>query len=138
VNTLYLVDTSAWARVRNPAVADQLEPLLTAGRIATCAMLDLEALRQARDATSVEQVMVGRDGLRWLPTPDDVWDRVLEVQAELSSSGRRTSVAVPDLIIAAVAARHQAVVLHYDRDYDVIAEITGQPVEWVVPACSVN
>ena len=39
---------------------------------------------------------------------------------------------IADLIIAAVAERRGLVVLHYDRDYDRIAEVTDQPVEWVV------
>lgn len=39
---------------------------------------------------------------------------------------------VPDLLIAATALRMELTVLHYDRDFDVIAEITGQPARWVV------
>ena len=38
---------------------------------------------------------------------------------------------LPDLIIAATAEEHGATVLHYDADYDRIAAVTGQPVEWV-------
>jgi predicted nucleic acid-binding protein len=38
------------------------------------------------------------------------------------------------LVIVAVAERHGATVLHYDGDYDMIAEVTGQPTRWVVPA----
>jgi predicted nucleic acid-binding protein len=37
----------------------------------------------------------------------------------------------------ATAELHQATVVHYDRDFDTIAAITGQPVEWVIPAGSV-
>ena len=43
------------------------------------------------------------------------------------------SVGLPDLLIAAVAERESAIVLHYDGDYDLIAEVTGQPMQWVVP-----
>jgi predicted nucleic acid-binding protein len=39
---------------------------------------------------------------------------------------------LPDLIIAATAEQHGATVLHYDADYERIAEITGQPTEWIV------
>ena len=38
-----------------------------------------------------------------------------------------------DLVIAAVAERAGATLIHYDADFDRIAEVTGQPVEWVVP-----
>ena len=40
---------------------------------------------------------------------------------------------MPDLIIAATAELAGPTVLHYDEDYERIAKITGQPVEWVVP-----
>jgi predicted nucleic acid-binding protein len=43
---------------------------------------------------------------------------------------------VSDLILAAVA-HHQVAVMYYDRDFDRIAEISGQPVEWVAPAGAV-
>jgi predicted nucleic acid-binding protein len=40
---------------------------------------------------------------------------------------------LPDLLIAAVAERASRTVLHYDADYDIVAAITGQPAQWVVP-----
>jgi len=43
-------------------------------------------------------------------------------------------VKIGDLIIAAAAERGGLVVLHYDRDVDRIADVTHQPMEWVVPA----
>jgi predicted nucleic acid-binding protein len=47
------------------------------------------------------------------------------------------SVGLPDLLIAAVAERERVTVLHYDSDYEIIAKVTGQPIEWVVPRGSV-
>ena len=41
-------------------------------------------------------------------------------------------------MIAATAERYGATVLHYDADFDVIAEVTGQPVRWVVPRGSAD
>jgi len=43
------------------------------------------------------------------------------------------SVGLPDLLIAAVAERERVSVLHYDGDYDFIAQVTRQPIQWVVP-----
>ena len=40
---------------------------------------------------------------------------------------------IPDLIIAAAAEQAGMVLLHYDADFDRIADVTGQPMEWVVP-----
>ena len=45
---------------------------------------------------------------------------------------------IADLLIAAAAESAELVVLHYDHDFDLIAAVTGQPVEWVVPAGSVS
>jgi predicted nucleic acid-binding protein len=44
---------------------------------------------------------------------------------------------MPDLLVAAVAERHALTLLHYDADFDTIAEITGQDARWVVPRGSV-
>jgi len=44
----------------------------------------------------------------------------------------------PDLLIAATAERHGLVVVHYNSDYDLIAAVTDQQTEWVVPQGSVR
>ncbi len=54
-----------------------------------------------------------------------------------TGAGHQRSVSVPGLVIAAVAERHGAELVHYDADYDRIAAITGQPARWVVPRGSV-
>jgi hypothetical protein len=41
---------------------------------------------------------------------------------------------IRDLMLAAIAQSHSAVVLHYDADYERIADVTGQPHEWIIPA----
>ena len=42
-------------------------------------------------------------------------------------------VRIPDLLIAAVAARNDLMLVHYDADYDVIASVTGQRTRWAAP-----
>jgi predicted nucleic acid-binding protein len=71
-----------------------------------------------------------------IPLTEDVFERAMDVQGELSKSGRHR-IPIPDLLIAAAAEKAGLTVLHYDGDYDTIAEVTGQPVEWVVPRGSV-
>jgi predicted nucleic acid-binding protein len=56
---------------------------------------------------------------------------VRDLQAELARSGHHR-VPIPDLIIAAAAEAAGLTLLHYDHDYDTIAEVTRQPAEWVV------
>jgi predicted nucleic acid-binding protein len=62
-----------------------------------------------------------------------VWDRALEVQHALSERGQLRAVRFADLLIAATAERHGLGVLHYDQDYDLIAQVTDQPTDWVAP-----
>lgn len=69
----------------------------------------------------------------WLSTPDEVWSRISEIQRTLIERGHHRAVPIPDLVIAATAERHSVCVLHYDADFDVIAEVTGQPARWVLP-----
>ncbi len=63
--------------------------------------------------------------------------RALQVQrmlAERSQRGRK----IPDLLIAAAAEELDIAVLHYDADFDLIASVTAQRCQWVVPAGSVE
>ena len=76
----------------------------------------------------------GRDaGYEWLATHDEDWRRALDTQAALWRGGRIRAVGLPDLLIAAVAERERVTVLHYDSDYELIAQVTGQPAQWIVP-----
>jgi predicted nucleic acid-binding protein len=68
-----------------------------------------------------------------LPTDQEDLDRAKQVMGELAKSGRHRAVQIPDLLLAAVAERNGVTVLHYGADFDLIAEITGQRTEWVVP-----
>jgi predicted nucleic acid-binding protein len=130
----YLADTSALARLHHPAVAAVLAPRIEAGMVATCGVIEFELGWATRSSTELEQVRADRDaGYEWLATHDEDWRRALDVQASLWRSGRVRAVGLPDLLIAAVAERERATVLHYDSDYDLIAQVTGQPTQWVVP-----
>ena len=135
----YLADKSALARLDEPAVAARLGPLIETAMVATCAVIELEILYSTRSHDQYETVAADRRaGYEWLPMPDEVWDRALQIQLQLSAAGKLRSVGIPDLLIAATAERHGATILHYDRDFDIIHDITGQPVEWIVPAGTVT
>jgi predicted nucleic acid-binding protein len=56
-------------------------------------------------------------------------DRAIEVQTLVAESGRHRAASIADLIVAATAELAGLVVLHLYKDFDVIAEITGQPTE---------
>jgi predicted nucleic acid-binding protein len=130
----HLADTSALARLHRPAVAAALGPLIEAGLVATCGLVEFEVSWATRNGAELDTVRADRvAGYEWLATDDEDWHRALDVQAELWRSGRVRAVGFPDLLIAAVAEREQVTLLHYDADYDRIAEVTRQPMQWVVP-----
>jgi len=56
-------------------------------------------------------------------------DRAIEVVASLADRGQHRAPSIPDLLIAATAELSGLTVLHLDKDFEVIAEITGQPIE---------
>lgn len=134
----HLADTSALARLRHPPVLAVLGPLIEAGLVATCGVIEFELGWATRSAAEYDQVRADRDvGYEWLATHDEDWRRALDVQGALWRGGQMRSVGLPDLLIAAIAERERVTVVHYDSDYDQIAKITGQPVQWVVPAGTV-
>jgi predicted nucleic acid-binding protein len=56
-------------------------------------------------------------------------DRAMEVQALFADQGQHRAPSIPDLLIAAAAELAQLVVVHLDKDFELIADVTGQPVE---------
>ena len=130
---VYLADKSALTRRQTrPEVRDVVEPLLLAGRIATCGIVDLELLFSAPDpGTSAELAKVLR-ALPRVPVTDAAVDRALEVQGLLATRSQHRAVPLPDLLVAACAERAGLTVLHYDADFVRIAAVTDQPMQWVV------
>ena len=134
---VYLADTSVYVlQGRYPAVRERFASLLAEGRLAACQMTALEYLNNAPDPKGYEVLWAALRGQRWIDTTAAAMERALEVHRMLGiqsqpARGQHRHFALPDLIIAATAEAAGATVLHYDADYDKIADLTGQPVEWV-------
>lgn len=58
-------------------------------------------------------------------------DRTIEVQMLLADRGYHRAPSIPDLIVAATAELARLTVLHRDKDFALIAEVTGQSIEWL-------
>ena len=122
-----------------PAIAARVEPLIDAGLAATCAVTDLEQLFSARS---------GREHREWrekialrfvsVGVRQTMLDRAIEVQGLLADKAQHRAASIPDLIVAAAAEQAGLTVLHYDADFELIASVTGQPTEWVVPRGSID
>ena len=130
----YMLDTSALSRREKPGVASRLTELIRLGLVARCIASDLEAGIMARNGREYREIRGER--ARWLivEIEYEVAERARAVQGQLVAKGEHRGVKSFDLLIAAAAEVAGLVVLHYDRDYDRIAKVTGQPCEWIVPA----
>jgi predicted nucleic acid-binding protein len=131
----YLIDTSAASRWPKPTVAARLDRLALDGELAICAVTALELGFSARGGDAHQRLLHQIAHVyTWAPTDDAAARRALQVQGELARHGQHRAVRLPDLLIAAVAEQHDLAVLHYDRDFDRVAAVTGQACEWVVPS----
>lgn len=63
----------------------------------------------------------------------EVEDRVIWIMRKLASRGQHRAPSIADLFVSAVALTHEATVLHYDEDFELIADVTGLHHEWIVP-----
>jgi predicted nucleic acid-binding protein len=133
----YLGDTSALARLTHPAVAPRLAPLLESGLVARCTPTDLEAGYASPSPVAHRTMRHFRAAWPLVAMDQPVLDRAVEVQDELADRSQQRGAKIADLLIAAAAEAAGLVVLHYDHDFDLIATVTGQPVEWIVQAGTV-
>jgi predicted nucleic acid-binding protein len=135
----FLADKSALTRSdTRPEVRDALEPLLLAGEIATCGTVDLELLYSATSRATYRALSEALRGMPRVPIEDAGVKRALEVQAMLAERSQHRAASLPDLLIAACAELAELSVLHYDADFERIAQLTGQPTRWIVPRGSVS
>lgn len=135
----FLADKSALTRRETrPEVRDVLEPLLVSGEVATCGIVDLELLYSARDRPTYRALVEALRGMPRVPVDDAAVTRAIEVQAMLAERSQHRAVSLPDLLVAACAERADLAVLHYDADFERVAELTGQRTQWIVPRGSVS
>jgi predicted nucleic acid-binding protein len=116
-------------------VAAAFDRRLESRELVTCAMVRLELLWSALDAPDIAIMRSKLDVLRDVPMGERVWRRAADVLELLAERGplHHRQVGLPDLLIAAAAELAEMPVIHYDRDFEVIAEVTGQPVEAIAP-----
>jgi len=127
----WLIDKSALVRLGASSEADAWADRIERGLVRIATVTLLEVGYSARDAQDLHA------GLREPPvasmpveyaTPF-AEDRSVEVLALLADRGHHRAPSVPDLLIAAIAEGAGLVVLHQDKDFDLIAEVTGQATE---------
>ena len=134
--TSWLVDASALVRLGRSRDADTWSTRVERGlvRVSTGTLLEVGwSARSGRDLRAARS----RAPVRQMPleavTPA-AEARAAEVQALLADRGQHRGPSPVDLLVAAIAEQSGLHVLHHDRDYELIAEVTGQPLERLVLA----
>ncbi|MEX0592908.1 MAG: PIN domain nuclease [Nitriliruptoraceae bacterium] len=129
--TDWLIDKSALVRVGRSPLATTWAERIERGLVRISTVTRLEIGFSARTGSEL------REGLRTSPlafmpveylTPA-IEDRAVEVQTLLADRGHHRAVAIPDLLIAATAELANLTILHLDKDFELVADMTGQPVE---------
>jgi predicted nucleic acid-binding protein len=136
---MFLLDHSAWSRFWDRRLPDDrvawVAEHLDADELGTCLPFLLEAGYSARSFTEYEQVGGRLGQLPRVAISEDVERLALEAQRELARVGHHR-LSPSDLIVAACAHVAHVGVLHYDHDFDRIAEMTSLRFhsEWLAPA----
>jgi predicted nucleic acid-binding protein len=136
---MLLLDNSAWARRRKRAAGDRIAAAFGSGDIVVCLPFVLEAGYSARSAADHDAILRRLELLPRVEVSPEVERIALRAQSELAAVGHHR-LSPNDLVVAACAHHSGHGVLHYDRDYDVIARHTSLDFasEWVAPAGSLD
>jgi predicted nucleic acid-binding protein len=134
---LHLIDTSIWLEVlargrADPNLIQRADELLAADVVAITGMVRLELLGGARTRKEYQRLDRLLSALHYIPVDEDCWDEAAHAGFGIRQQG--ISVPFTDLLIAAVAIRHKATLLHRDRHFDLIAAHLPLKVESHVPA----
>jgi predicted nucleic acid-binding protein len=133
----HLAETSVLSRLSSPVVRAALQPFVERVSLARCIISDLEIGFSARNAEEWDLLARTLEHLEPVEITPAVVSRAKVVQRALAARGLKGR-KVPDLLIAAAAELVGLTVLHYDDDFRLIASVTGQAQEWIVPQGSID
>ena len=131
--TSWLIDKSAYVRLQlgQAANRDEWSARISRGLVRLSTITRLELGYSARSGDKGRRQFASPP-LSLMPiehlTPA-IEDRAFQVQMLLADHGQHRAPSIPDLLIAATAEKAALTVLAVDKDFDLIAAITGQPVE---------
>lgn len=129
--TGWLVDKSALVRLGHSPDAEDWADRIERGLVRISTVTRLEVGYSARSGHEARS-MFARPPLSSMPveylTPA-IEDRAVEILMLMAAKGHHRAPSIPDVLIGAAAELAGLTVLHMDKDFELIAEITGQPVE---------
>jgi len=131
---LVLIDTSVWIlalrRSPTPATKDEVASLLAENRVAISPMIRLELLGGTRSASEFDRLKSRLSALHEIPADEANWDLATRLSFELRQQGR--VVPYTDVLIATAAMVAGCLLLHADRHFDLMAEVTDLRVRSLV------
>lgn len=129
--TAWLIDKSALVRLDASPDAPEWASRIQRGLVRISTVTRLEIGFSARSAEDLRRNFAEAP-LSAMPveylTPA-IEDRAVAVQHALAQTGHHRAPSVPDLLVAAAAEASRLTVLHFDKDFKLIADTTGQPLE---------
>lgn len=129
--TAWLIDKSALVRLASSPDAEEWASRISRGLVRISTLTRLEVGFSARSAEDLRQSRI-EPPLNAMPveylTPA-IEDRAVAIQQALADVGQHRGPSITDLLIAATAEEARLTVLHADKDFDLIAGVTNQPVE---------
>lgn len=130
-----VVDTSAWARAHHPSVRDAWRDALLGRRLRLSPLVRFEILFSARDGGSFDVLGERLSAIQAAPLNASVIRSAEHAMRELAHrSAGSQPLPIVDYLVAAAALDLGAAVIHYDQDYDTLAELMGFQSVWLAPA----
>jgi len=127
----WLVDKSALVRLGTTTNAEEWANRINRGLVHIATVTLLEVGFSARSADE-HRLALQHPPISAMPVENAtpaIERRAVVVQSQLASAGQHRAPSVPDLLIAATAELAGLIVLHLDKDFELIANLTGQRQE---------
>jgi predicted nucleic acid-binding protein len=127
----WIIDKSALVRLGNSPDAEAWANRIERGLVRITTVTLLEVGYSARSGTDLATLLATAP-VSAMPVEyfaPAIEDRAMEVQRRLADRGHHRAPSIPDLLIAATAEINHHTVLHVDKDFELIADLTGQTVE---------
>jgi len=117
----YLLDTTIWVRyfAGEASIEERVRALILQDKVLTCGIIILEVLRGARTADEYSRLYRDFKALPMLSPDTSIWEESYKLGFKL----RKAGVVVPlaDILISAVAIRHECPLMHRDKHFSLIA-----------------
>lgn len=129
-----LFDTGVWTWVRDrrfPELAEWFNAAVGAGLVLVCDLVVLELTRLAPNEQRAREIAGRLAAFEAIPMPAELWSWARQTQLSLSGGGDHRRVPPADLLFAAAAVEADVTLVHYDRDYERIAAVSGLRHQWL-------